>query len=119
MMMMVACSALHSSHLSQDPEEDDVDYNSWAGVHDFNQGEGEDGLMITDLDISRSITVMMTTVKMMITLTMMMADENNDDDGDNDDEDDVESDGVETCLLGCSKSSRRYVSPLLHFLSSF
>ena len=88
MMMVVACSALHSSHLSEDPDEevDNVDYNSWASVHDFNQGEGEDGLMITDLDIFRSITVMMTTVKMMITLSMMMAGHNNDDDGDNDDD---------------------------------
>ena len=68
----IACSALHSSHLSEDREEDNVDYNSWAGVHDFNQGEGEDGLIITDLDIFRSITVMMTTVKMIITLSMML-----------------------------------------------
>ena len=82
----IACSALHSSHLSEDPDEDNVDYNSWAGVHDFNQGEGEDGLMITDLDIFRSITVMMTTVKMIITLSMMLAGHNNDDDGDNDDD---------------------------------
>ena len=77
---------MHSSHLSEDRDEDNVDYNSWAGVHDFNQGEVEDGLMRTDLDIFRSITVMMTTVKMIITLSMMLAGHNNDDDGDNDDD---------------------------------